>query len=146
MTVDLAISPDLKKVWLIEVGAPNLEMMLMSLGNAPPVAGTALFDFSKEEDKNVITGKSPFELRILSEFPEENWRELFRAVAVIIAEYRGLDKSVFDAFSQAEAENEATEEEEKKWMTYVKLGAGAAVLAAVAYQCYHRYHDFNTVK
>lgn len=56
-TIDFAVSPDLKTIRVIE------------LNHAPPTAGTALFDWDKEEDRAVIS-RGPFEVRVLEQLAE----------------------------------------------------------------------------
>eukprot|EP01126_Amoeba_proteus_P006192 TRINITY_DN12150_c0_g1_i2.p1 TRINITY_DN12150_c0_g1~~TRINITY_DN12150_c0_g1_i2.p1 ORF type:complete len:228 (+),score=47.45 TRINITY_DN12150_c0_g1_i2:908-1591(+) len=51
--LDLAVIPASKQIWVVEINNP------------PPVAGQALFDWKNEEDRNILEGRSPFELRVL---------------------------------------------------------------------------------
>eukprot|EP00298_Acanthocystis_sp_HF-20_P007283 c16913_g1_i1.p1 GENE.c16913_g1_i1~~c16913_g1_i1.p1 ORF type:complete len:327 (-),score=102.24 c16913_g1_i1:33-926(-) len=50
--IDFAVSPNLKDCWIIEVN-----------NFLPPLSGSGLFDFHKEEDKNIIFN-GPFTFRI----------------------------------------------------------------------------------
>eukprot|EP01087_Luapelamoeba_hula_P023840 TRINITY_DN8860_c0_g1_i3.p1 TRINITY_DN8860_c0_g1~~TRINITY_DN8860_c0_g1_i3.p1 ORF type:complete len:471 (+),score=65.27 TRINITY_DN8860_c0_g1_i3:52-1464(+) len=58
-TVDFAISPDLSKIWIVEINNP------------PPVAGVALFDWDSAADRKIIK-EGPFEFRVLSAMPAQN--------------------------------------------------------------------------
>eukprot|EP01124_Arcella_intermedia_P006976 TRINITY_DN14240_c0_g1_i3.p1 TRINITY_DN14240_c0_g1~~TRINITY_DN14240_c0_g1_i3.p1 ORF type:complete len:240 (+),score=36.52 TRINITY_DN14240_c0_g1_i3:505-1224(+) len=88
LTVDLAVDPNLKDVTLIEVGNP------------PPVAGTALYNWQNEKDKSIIMKyaetEKDMDLRILSALPSERWETLHRIVKEVICQERGLKMEAFN--------------------------------------------------
>jgi len=83
LTFDVALTPDLDKVYMIE------------LGNPPPVAGTALYDWNNEHDRKMMTAEFPFELRLLDALPDGKWESLHRSVKQIICKERGLRMAAF---------------------------------------------------
>jgi len=90
LTVDIAIKPDLRTVWLIEIGNP------------PPVAGTALYDWDNEHHKDIImNGKDgKFCLSVLDHLNPENWKNMHKVVSTVIAKYHNLPKHNFSCFDE----------------------------------------------
>lgn len=83
LTVDLALSPDLTRVWVVEIGNP------------PPVAGTALYNWDIQADQDIMTGKNPelpFELRILDKLPEGYWESQHSSVLEVMRQERGISQ------------------------------------------------------
>jgi len=78
LTVDLALSPDLSQVWLVEIGNP------------PPVAGTGLYDWDLEKDRKIITENKEFDLRILHGIPKGAWEKLHKSVKQVLLKERGI--------------------------------------------------------
>jgi len=94
LTMDIALSPSLSEVIMVE------------LGNPPPVAGTALYSWDNEVDQSIITnqfkseevkGTDSFDLRILDALPIGQWETLHRSVKEIICVERGLKMDVFSS-------------------------------------------------
>jgi len=82
-TIDFALSPDLdiEKCWIIE------------MNEVPPTAGTSLFNWDLEEDRNIIFN-GPFEIRILSE-PATDIRSQFDpSLMLYICSLRGIDYKI----------------------------------------------------
>jgi len=78
LTVDVALSEDFSKVFLIEVGNP------------PPVAGTALFDWESDFDQQILKGNSledQVEFRLLARFDPEV--KMHASVETIIQNFHG---------------------------------------------------------
>jgi len=79
LTIDLALAPDLSRVWLVEIGNP------------PPVAGTSLFCWDLEADRKIIMGEKSFEFRILDGIPIGAWEKLYPPVRRVLLQERGLE-------------------------------------------------------
>jgi len=82
-TIDFALSPDLDvdKTWIVEINNP------------PPVAGTSLFNWDLESDRNIIH-EGPFELRILKEAIPDVRSRLEPSLVQYILELRGVEYEI----------------------------------------------------
>jgi len=76
-TIDLALSPDLQHVVIVE------------LNDLPPTAGTSMFDWENPRDKNQILNGENFELRILTEFNRKAFDEIHQPLRKYIDSLRG---------------------------------------------------------
>eukprot|EP01113_Clastostelium_recurvatum_P030862 TRINITY_DN3797_c0_g1_i2.p1 TRINITY_DN3797_c0_g1~~TRINITY_DN3797_c0_g1_i2.p1 ORF type:complete len:260 (+),score=67.71 TRINITY_DN3797_c0_g1_i2:269-1048(+) len=93
-TIDLALSPDLKEVVIVEINGP------------PPSAGTSLYDWNKDEDRRQIMAGETFELRVMTHPRKGAKDEIHQPLRRYIERMRaGLDSG------QDEDEDEDEDEE-----------------------------------